>query len=186
MKEAHLVKGFIAGALAGAAGSWVMNCLVSLYPAPTSGRGHGAQSLQPGQPDHGLGERQLHDGRPWEHSDEDATERLAEMARREATGVRSTGLEKQVLGKLVHYAFGASSAAVYGALVEAYPWLSCAYGMGFGTAVWLGADEGTVPAIGLSTAPNQQPLSVHLTSFGSHLAYGLTSEFVRRRVRSLL
>jgi len=186
MKVSNLFKGFVAGALAGAAGSWVMNCLVSLHPAPTSARGHGAQSLQPGQPDHGLGELQRQDGRPWEHSDEDATERLAEMARREATGVRSTGLEKQTLGKLVHYAFGASSAAVYGALLEVYPWMSFGYGMGFGTAVWLGADEGTVPAIGLSTGPSQQPPSVHLTSFGTHLAYGLTSEFARRQVRRLL
>ena len=186
MNNSNLLKGLVAGAVAGAAGSWVMNGLISLYPAPTSARGHGAQSIQPGQPEHGLGALQSRNGRPGEHHDEDAAERMAEMARHALTGAHSTGLEKQRLGKLVHYAFGASSAAVYGALVEICPWMSVGYGAGFGAAVWLGADEGTVPAMGLSKGPSELPLSVHMTALGTHLAYGMTSEFVRRRVRSLL
>lgn len=186
MNESNLVKGFVAGALAGVAGSWVMNRLVSLYPTPSARRGHGAQSLQPGPPDHGLGALQNQDGRLAEHCDEDAAERVAVLARRVITGARSSGPEKQRLGKLVHYAFGAGSAGLYGALVEVFPGMSLGYGTAFGAAVWVGADEGTVPALGLSIGPSQQTLSVHLAALGSHLAYGLTSEFVRRRVRSLL
>jgi putative membrane protein len=52
--------------------------------------------------------------------------------------------------------------------------------------VWLGADEIGVPAAGLSGPPTQYPLSVHLNALAGHIAYGMTTELVRRRVRAVL
>lgn len=186
MKLADLIKGALAGAAAGAFASAVMNRLVALYPLESAGRGHGAQSLQPGQPEHGIGLSQIRRDGAWRHHQEDATERLAECLTWEATGLHLTAQQKQSLGTLVHYLFGGGSAAAYGVLAEVFPTSRGGLGLPFGTAVWLGADEGTVPLIGLSTTPSQQPLSVHLTSLGAHWVYGLTTELVRRQLRASL
>lgn len=183
MTVTDLAKGALAGALAGVVASAVMNRLVALYPAESAGRGHGAQSLQPGQPEHGLGLAQIRRDGAFRHYQEDATERLAECLTWELTGLHLTARQKQTLGGLVHYLFGAGSAAAYGLLAEVVPAARFGLGVPFGTAVWLGADEGTVPMIGLSTPSWQIPISVHLTSLGSHWVYGLTTEILRRRLR---
>ena len=56
------------------------------------------------------------------------------------------------------------------------------FGSLFGSALFLGADEMAVPAMGLGEAAKS--LSSHLYGWVSHLVYGLTVEFVRRQVRS--
>jgi len=56
----------------------------------------------------------------------------------------------------------------------------------FGAAVWAIADEGIVPAAGLSKSPTEYPLSIHAYALASHLVYGLTTELVRRTVRKAL
>jgi len=181
---ADLLKGALAGAVAGAVASALMNRLVALYPSKSAARGHGAQSLQPGQPEHGLGLSQIRRDGAWRHHQEDATERLAECLTWEVAGLHLTARQKQWLGTMVHYLFGVGSAAAYGLLVEVLPLSRAGSGLPFGTAVWLGADEGAVPLLGLSTSPAEQPLSVHLTSIGTHWAYGLTTEFLRRQLRA--
>ncbi|MBX3166628.1 MAG: DUF1440 domain-containing protein [Candidatus Eremiobacteraeota bacterium] len=184
MRLANLVKGALAGAIAGAIASAVMNRLVGFYPSESAGRGHGAQSLQPGQPEHGFGLRQIRRDGAWRHHQEDATERLAECLIWEIIGVHLTARQKQTLGTLVHYLFGSSSAAGYGLLAEFLPASRTGLGVPFGTAVWLGADEGAVPLLGLSRDPSEQSLLVHLTSMGSHWIYGLTTELMRRQLRA--
>src|SRR5439155_5933457 len=44
-------------------------------------------------------------------------------------------------GRIVHYAFGAGSAAVYGALAEVAPIVTLGFGALFGAAVWAAAPE---------------------------------------------
>jgi hypothetical protein len=51
-------------------------------------------------------------------------------------------------------------------------------GLPFGTAVWLAADEGVVPALGLSQESDKYPLSTHAYALASHLVYGLTTELM--------
>jgi uncharacterized membrane protein YagU involved in acid resistance len=75
---------------------------------------------------------------------------------------------------------------MYGAMTELLPVTSVGFGLPFGAAVWLLADELTVPALGLSKGPTAYPLSTHLYSVASHLLYGLTTEAVRRALRSAL
>jgi hypothetical protein len=56
------------------------------------------------------------------------------------------------------------------------------FGSIFGSALFLGADEMAVPAMGLGEVA--QSTSSHLYGWASHMVYGLTAEFVRRQVRS--
>jgi uncharacterized membrane protein YagU involved in acid resistance len=81
---------------------------------------------------------------------------------------------------------GATSGAIYGAVAEVMPAATVAEGLPFGAAVWLIADEGVVPASGLSKESSDYPPSIHAYAFASHLVYGLTTELVRRAVRRAL
>jgi hypothetical protein len=46
------------------------------------------------------------------------------------------------------------------------------------------AREFLVPKLGLSKSTSEYPLSTHVYSLASHIVYGLTTELVRRAVRS--
>lgn len=94
--------------------------------------------------------------------------------------------EKEQAGNAVHYVFGTTVGALYGAATELIPASATGYGLPFGTALFIGADEVAVPALGLSEPPTEIPMSTHAYGLSSHLIYGLTAEFVRRAVRKLL
>jgi putative membrane protein len=91
----------------------------------------------------------------------------------------------------VHYAFGTALGALYGiarelspdTLQSMHPVLA---GVGYGSAVFVGADEFAVPALGLSESPKDTPLSSHAYGLASHAVYGLTGELVRKAVRFYL
>jgi putative membrane protein len=91
--------------------------------------------------------------------------------------------EKKIVGPAVHYAFGASMAAVYGTLVECAPVTRAAWGMPFGVVIWLGAHVITVPALGLSEPITRSTSAAEAAEFGAHLVYGAAAEAVRRLVR---
>ncbi len=94
--------------------------------------------------------------------------------------------EKEQAGNAVHYVFGTTVGALYGAASELIPASSVGYGLPFGTALFIGADEVAVPALGLSEPPTEIPMSTHAYGLSSHLVYGLTADIVRRAVRKLL
>jgi putative membrane protein len=91
--------------------------------------------------------------------------------------------QKPLVGSAVHYTFGASVGAVYGAIAEGTPRVTAGVGLPFGVAVWLGAHVIAVPAFGLAAPPTQQPRSKEGVEFGLHLVYGLVTEVVRRLLR---
>ena len=91
--------------------------------------------------------------------------------------------EKELAGAVAHYAMGATSGAIYGVAAEFTPSATAGGGLPFGAAVWAIADEGLVPALGLSKSASEYPLSVHAYAFASHLVFGLSAEVVRRAVR---
>ncbi len=93
---------------------------------------------------------------------------------------------KKLAGEAVHYAMGTTLAAAYGALGEVSPVTTIGGGLAFGTAVWMFADEVSVPALGWSKPPTKIPLSIHIYALVSHLVYGWTTEMVRRAVRKAL
>ena len=180
------LKGLAAGAVGGLAAAFVMNRFQAALGRTVAGeeRSHGAQSLQQGTPQRGVGRDLQAEG--VDHPEDDATERLANAI---SVGVLERGLterEKDAAGTAFHYAMGLTSGALYGALAEFAPAAKSGGGLPFGMAVWLIADEGLVPAAGLSKSAEEYPLSIHAYSIASHLVFGLAAETVRRAVRAAL
>jgi putative membrane protein len=185
-RAGDVAKGVVAGMIGGFVASLVMNEFQQAWQKIAEGeeRGHGAQSMQQGSPRHGVGEMLRERG--VDSEDDDAAERAASGI---AVGVFDHELtegEKETAGTAVHYAFGVGTGALYGVAAELAPALTAGAGLPFGTAVWLAADEGLVPLLGLSKTPTEYPLSTHAYSLASHFVYGLTVELVRRAVRGRL
>lgn len=183
---ANVWKGLAAGMVGGLAAAAVMNRFQALWSRQAVGeeRSHGAQSLQQGAPRQGIGLELRAEGK--DEQTDDATERLANAISVKAFDRELTEREKDAAGTAFHYAMGATSGALYGAIAEVAPGAMAGAGLPFGVAVWLVADEGLVPAAGLSKSPTEYPLSIHAYSFASHLVFGLTAEVVRRAVRERL
>jgi putative membrane protein len=185
-KEHKLWKGIVAGITGGLAASWVMNQFQSWWSRSTHGvdRSHGAQSLQHGSPRHGIAHALQASGSDQEK--DDATMRTASAVSEGLFGNRLTEAEKQTGGTVAHYAMGATSGAIYGALAECFPITTGGAGLPFGAAVWLIADEGILPALGLSKSAKEYPPWIHAYAFTSHLVYGWATELGRRAVRRVL
>lgn len=185
-ENANLIKGLFAGMVGGFAASAVMNQYQKLWSSFTSGEqsSHGSQPLQKGSPEHGAGEMLKKRGK--ESEEDDATERLANTVAVGLFDKELTDREKDFAGTALHYAYGISMGAVYGAAAEISGKVTAGAGMPYGALIWLGADEGVVPLLGLSESPEDYPLSVHAGAFTAHLVYGLTTELVRNVVRKRL
>jgi hypothetical protein len=179
-------KGIVAGVAGGLAAAAVMNKFQAVWGGLAEGveRSHGAQSLQQGSPRQGIGLELRAEGR--DERTDDATERLANAASLKMFDRELTKREKDAAGTALHYAMGATSGALYGVVAEVAPGATAGAGLPFGVAIWLVADEGLVPAAGLSKSPAEYPLSIHAYSFSSHLVFGLAAEVVRRAVRNAL
>ncbi|MCA1593743.1 MAG: DUF1440 domain-containing protein [Acidobacteria bacterium] len=213
-EEEHVLKGVAAGLIGGLVASFVMNEFQALWSkvsesmkepqgnnssgqegqkskggrqsqggGSSGGRGEGQQSSEGGRQAHG-GEQGQGSGGGEEQ--EPATVKAAEAISEGVFGHELTKKEKPAAGEAVHYAMGGASGAIYGALAELVPSVTVGAGIPFGTAVWFVADEAAVPALGLSKAPTEYPLSTHAYALVSHFVYGLTTDIVRRAVRSWL
>ena len=180
------LKGLAAGAVGGLAAAFVMNRFQAALSRSAAGeeRSHGAQSLQQGSPGKGVGRDLQAEG--VDRPADDATERLANAISVGVLERELTEREKDAAGTAFHYAMGLTSGALYGALAEFAPAVKSGAGAPFGLAVWLVADEGLVPAAGLSKSADEYPLSIHAYSVASHLVFGLTAETVRRALRAAL
>jgi hypothetical protein len=184
--RSSLWKGLAAGAVGGLVASVAMNQFQALLSKWVRGeeRSHGAQSLKQGSPDHGVA-RELKE-RGSDDERDDAAMRLANAISEGVFAHELDRSEKEVAGAAVHYVFGISTGAWYGATAEMIPAATVGAGLPFGAFVWLTADEGVVPALGLSKAPTEYPFSIHAYALASHFVYGLTTEMARRVVRRLL
>jgi putative membrane protein len=184
--DGELWKGLAAGLIGGLAASWVMNQFQATLGKLLEGKEkpHGAQSLQEGSPRHGAGRELQESGS--EREDDNAAERTASIVAEGVFGQKLDEREKETGGAIAHYAMGLASGGIYGAAAELLPEVTVGAGLPFGAAVWAIADEGIVPALGLSKAPTEYPLSKHGYAFASHLIYGLSTELVRHAVRRVL
>lgn len=160
------VRGAAAGFIGGLAGAWTMNQFQSLVSkVKRNCEGTSGQLAAP-------------------RDNDDATMKAAERTLHSVAGVTLTEEQKKKAGPIVHYAFGAVMGALYGTLIESKRHANAGEGALLGAALFVGADELAVPALGLSQSPAKYPLSVHATALGAHLVYGLTTETVRRKLRS--
>ena len=169
----------IAGAIAGVAGALAMNQFQRV--ATRFGGGREARDATIGLPRTGRGPQPA---QAIGNASDDATVRAANaalgMVGQELTDPRA----KRVAGEFVHLAFGAINGALYAVAAELEPRVTAAAGAPFGVSVWALADEGLVPALGLSRGPREA--SAGLLTYGliSHFVYGLTTECVRKTLRN--
>ena len=116
---------------------------------------------------------------------EDSTEKVA----RKIAAVAGKDLppdEKKKAGQAVHYAFGTLMGAVYGVTAELIPEVTTGGGTGYGTLLFLGADEIAVPAFQLSPPPSETAPTDHLQHWAAHVVYGGSLELIRSLLRRLM
>lgn len=167
--DSNILKGLAAGLVGGLAATFVM----TQFQTAVS---------KIGESSNGEDKKQ----KKQKEASENATVKTAEAISENIFDHELEKSEKQPAGNAVHYGFGTTMGALYGAAAEAAPVTSFGYGLPFGTALFIGADEIAVPALGLSKPPTEIPLSKHAYGLASHLVYGLTAEMVRRGVRKFL
>jgi hypothetical protein len=118
-----------------------------------------------------------------------APARVAESVARVGGKSLSTD-QKEKGGMVVHYAFGTLMGAMYGVAAEMgsrrIAKNSVLSGMGFGAALFAGADEVAVPALRLSKSPTETTWAEHVYGFASHLVYGTTAAAVFKATRRAL
>jgi putative membrane protein len=163
---AKIFKSVAAGALAGLVGAWTMNQFQALLSRLSE------SNRQPEQP-------------PSEEESDDATMKTAQAISQNVFHHALTREEKKWAGPVVHYGFGASLGAIYGALAETCPITTTGFGTTYGTAVWAVADELAVPAFGLSKPIPETEASSHVSALASHLVYGIATHFARRGLLKL-
>jgi putative membrane protein len=173
-RQRDALKGAISGFVGGLVGTWLMSEYQGLWSRYVDG-------VEP----RSAGGR--HDARDWEEKNEgdNANEQASQALARRTLGRELTRRELEVAAPLMHYAFGGGLGAAYGAVAERGPWATAGMGTAYGTAVWAGADEIAMPAIGWSR-PDHFRLQDHLQSFTAHLVFGLGTELTRRGVRRMI
>ncbi len=159
----NVVKGAVAGLIGGLVASFVMSEFQSLLSS--------------------LSEEEKESKKKKE---EPANVKAAEEISKAVFDHRLKKSEKEPAGEAMHYAMGATSGLIYGIASEIALLTTVGLGLPFGAAVWLVADDVVVPALGLAKPATEYPLSTHAYALSSHLVYGLTTDLVRRGVRSLL
>ncbi|HEU5452644.1 MAG TPA: DUF1440 domain-containing protein [Terriglobales bacterium] len=165
-RQRRMLKGVAAGAAGGLVASWAMNQFQAAWSKAKEVASDGAGGQQQSS----------------EESD-DATMKTADRVVQPVLGRHLSREEKKRGGPVVHYAFGSLVGAAYGAVNELTPKARTGFGLPYGAAVFVGADEIAVPALGLSQPPQKSPLSTHAYALASHLVYGAVLEGVRRGVR---
>ena len=169
------VKGAAAGLIAGIAGTFAMSEFQGLWSRVVDGY----ESTSAGG---------RHDARDWQERSEDdnANEIAAQTIAVHTIGRRLNGRELSMAAPAVHYAFGGTLGALYGIAAEGTPLVRVGAGAAFGTAVWVGADEIAMPALGLESPENDRAFEMHAQAFAAHIVFGVTTELVRRAVRCAL
>jgi hypothetical protein len=167
------------GLAAGIAGGFTMNLFTRIASGATGG--HEAEGAAPGPDRVGRGMQPPQaDGR----ADEDAAVRLGTAVYGAVTGERPARVTRRALGTAAHYAFSAANGIAYMFLAERVPATRRCFGAAYGTLVWGVADEGLMPALGLSRGPHELSPGLHLYSLAGHWIFGATLEAFRRAALS--
>jgi putative membrane protein len=119
---------------------------------------------------------------PRTHEEPEPPEVLAEGF----AGHELVGIEQEVATEAIHWGFGALTGAAYGALAEYYPAATAKDGAGFGMALSSLTHGTMLPAMGLSTEPEEQTARERTSEMATHVVYGVVTETVRRLVRKML
>ena len=86
---------------------------------------------------------------------------------------------KKLAGEATHYAFGTANGILYAVLVALFPLANAGFGLAFGFALWLVADELMLWGLRMAKRPTAYPLSIHVYALAAHLVYGASLEAAR-------
>ena len=94
--------------------------------------------------------------------------------------------EEVVSVQAIHWGFGALVGGAYGAVAEYQPVVTGRLGANFGLTLCGMTHASTLPIMGLTESPENQPAREHASELVTHAIYGMTTEVVRRVVRKVL
>jgi putative membrane protein len=94
--------------------------------------------------------------------------------------------EEVVSVQAIHWGFGALVGGAYGAVAEYQPVITGRLGANFGLTLCGMTHASTLPIMGLTESPENQPAREHASELVTHAIYGVTTEVVRRAVRKVL
>ena len=117
-----------------------------------------------------------------EHEGVDSTVKAASAVSEGLLHHRLTKEEKPKAAAAVHYGFGGTMGALYGAGAALKPAVGGAAGMPFGAGVYLAAHAAAVPALGWSRPITQNRFSDEVGELLGHVVYGLVTDLTRRGV----
>jgi len=118
--------------------------------------------------------------------EEPSTEKVASDISESVFQKKLDGGMKKAAGNVVHYGFGTTMGTIYGVLTELYPVVSAGRGTLYGEAVWLGADEFALPALGYAPGIGERAVNEHIYGAAAHAVYGVVTETVRDVLRRWL
>ncbi len=191
MQERDAWKSIVAGAVAGLAASWVMNRYQEVQKKAVSQIKRSAQSEGERAMEEGheamRGPDPEQEGRDSGQQDErPTTVKVAEVISIKVAHRKLTERQQRIAEPVVHYAFGTLMGAWYGVLSAVTPVTTTGRGSLYGAAVWLGADEISLAAMGLAKNPLEYPVSSHLSALSAHLVYGLSLDAGRRALLKMM
>jgi putative membrane protein len=165
----------IRGAVAGLAAGWAMDTFARVARAVRGGRE--ARGAAPGVERDGRGAQPP---QAMGSTDQDAAVRVGSAAYELLIGRRPPRHTRLRLGTAAHYAFSAGTGAFYIVSARYLPLVRAGNGTVYGSLVWLLADEGAMPALGLSRGPAELPWPVHAYALSAHWVYGAALDAAAR------
>lgn len=178
-----LVRGLVAGAVAGVAATLLMDQFQKLSAASQKAA-EKHRKLAGGESPWTIAHEQTEKEQEAAGT-ENSTEIVARMIA-SATGNELAPEQRKQAGNAVHYTFGTLMGIVYGMTAELLPEVTAGGGTAFGTVLFLGADELAVPALQLAPPPTESAPTDHLQHWAAHVVYGGAVELVRSLVRRWL
>lgn len=165
-------KGFAAGMIGGAVGTLVLNVFQKASLKGTE-----------------AAEDQLHNGHRYTKEQqqllkgfEKAHTQTAEAVT-DAVGIRLSRAARSNAAPITEYAFGILCGGVYGILAEYLPQTTSGFGTVYGAALFTGASEVVLPALGMVPMPGERTPIQHLGGLSGNMVYGAVTEAVRRTLR---
>lgn len=154
--NASLAADIITGALAGAAGVWVMDRVgwfMYLKEDPAAVRQETKARV---------------DGLDVAHA---TAKKIAGVI-----GKRLSPEQPNAAGIAVHYALGIAPGAIYAPLARRFPRMRAGKGLAYGLALYLINDELMAPLIGVASGPTAYPWQAHARGLVSHLVLGVATD----------
>lgn len=119
---------------------------------------------------------------PRTHGEPEPPEELAGKLGADALGDEG----RHVAAEAIHWGFGVTAGAFYGALTEFYPAAASKGGAAFGLTLMTLTHDTALPAMGLAANVDEQTPREHTSEAATHVIYGVVTEKVRHFVREAL